>query len=394
MKKYIKKVMLPGAILIAIALLVLAFRPAPLDADVATVQSGPLQESLEQEGKTRMHDRFVLASTVAGRLLRVEVHAGDRLKAGEVVAVIEPSPLEPQQRAALEARLSAAQEIQREATARVQQADAQRTQAAADLQRATKLGAEGVISREALEKAQTDDKAAAKELDAAMFKSKAAAFQVEEARAALLAVTPAASGASKTVYLRSPVAGHVLRLIEQSERVISAGTPVIEIGYSPRLEITADYLTTDAVKIAPGMAAVIEEWGGNAPIPAEVRLVEPSAFTKVSALGVEEQRVNVILDFLGAPQNLGDAYRVGVRVITWESPKTLKVPLSALFRRGENWNVFLASGNRAVHRQVKVGHRSDLEAEVVDGLKEGDVVIVHPSNELAEGSRIRVRKSG
>ncbi len=394
MKKYIKKVMLPGAILIAIVLLVLAFRPAPLDADVATVQSGPLQESLEQEGKTRMHDRFVLASTVAGRLLRVEVHAGDRLKAGEVVAVIEPSPLEPQQRAALEARLSAAQEIQREATARVQQADAQRTQAAADLQRATKLGAEGVISREALEKAQTDDKAAAKELDAAMFKSKAAAFQVEEARAALLAVTPAGNGASKTVYLRSPVAGHVLRLIEQSERVISAGTPVIEIGYSPRLEITADYLTTDAVKIAPGMAAVIEEWGGNAPIPAEVRLVEPSAFTKVSALGVEEQRVNVILDFLGAPQNLGDAYRVGVRVITWESPKTLKVPLSALFRRGENWNVFLASGNRAVHRQVKVGHRSDLEAEVLDGLKEGDLVIVHPSNELAEGSRIRVRKSG
>jgi HlyD family secretion protein len=393
-KKYISKVMLTGAILIGIVLLVLAFRPAPLDADVATVQSGPLQESLEQEGKTRMHDRFILASTVAGRLLRVEVHAGDRLKAGEVVAVIEPSPLEPQQRAALEARLSAAQEIQREATARVQQAEAQRTQAAADLQRAIKLGAEGVISREALEKAQTDDKAAAKELDAAMFKAKAAAFQVEEARAALLAVTPAASGISKTVYLRSPVAGHVLRLIEQSERVISAGTPVIEIGYTPKLEITADYLTTDAVKIAPGMAAVIEEWGGNAPIPAEVRLVEPSAFTKVSALGVEEQRVNVILDFLGAPQNLGDAYRVGVRVITWKSSKVLKVPLSALFRRGEDWNVFLASGNRAVHRRITIGHRSDLEAEVLDGLNEGDVVIVHPSNELAEGSRIRVRKSG
>jgi HlyD family secretion protein len=391
MKKNMRKLVLVAAVAGIAVLLALAFRPAALDVDIAAVQRGALQETLEQEGKTRMHDSFVLASPVAGRLKRIELHAGDPVKVGEIVATIDPVPLEPQQRAALEARLQTAQELEREAAARVQRAEAGSSQAKADLERATKLAAEGVIAREALEKAQTADKTANKELDAALFKSKAAASQVEEAKAALLATAAQDPAGIKTVYLRSPVPGRVLRLIEQSERVVGQGTPVVSIGYTPRLEIVADYLTTDAVKISPGMPALIEEWGGSKPILARVRLVEPGAFTKISALGVEEQRVNVVLDFVSAPEQLGDAYRVEVRVITWQSPSVLKVPLSALFRRGDDWNVFLAETDRASRRNVKIGHRSDLEAEVLDGLREGERVIVHPGNELTDASRIRIR---
>ena len=391
MKKNMRKLVLVAAVAGIAVLLALAFRPAALDVDIAAVQRGALQETLEQEGKTRMHDSFVLASPVAGRLKRIELHAGDPVKVGEIVATIDPVPLEPQQRAALEARVQTAQELEREAAARVQRAEAGSSQAKADLERATKLAAEGVIAREALEKAQTADKTANKELDAALFKSKAAASQVEEAKAALLATAAQDPAGIKTVYLRSPVPGRILRLIEQSERVVGQGTPVVSIGYTPRLEIVADYLTTDAVKISPGMPALIEEWGGSKPILARVRLVEPGAFTKISALGVEEQRVNVVLDFVSAPEQLGDAYRVEVRVITWQSPRVLKVPLSALFRRGDDWNVFIAETDRASRRNVKIGHRSDLEAEVLDGLREGERVIVHPGNELTDASRIRIR---
>jgi len=391
MKKNMRKLVLVAAVAGIAVLLALAFRPAALDVDIATVRRGSLQETLEQEGKTRMHDSFVLASPVAGRLKRIELHAGDPVKVGEIVATIDPVPLEPQQRAALEARLQTAQELEREAAARVQRAEADSSQAKADLERATKLAAEGVIAREALEKAQTAGKTANKELDAALFKSKAAASQVEEAKAALLATAAQDPAGIKTVYLRSPVPGRILRLIEQSERVVGQGTPVVSIGYTPRLEIVADYLSTDAVKISPGMPALIEEWGGSKPIVARVRLVEPGAFTKISALGVEEQRVNVVLDFVSGPEQLGDAYRVEVRVITWQSPRVLKVPLSALFRRGDDWNVFIAETDRASRRNVKIGHRSDLEAEVLDGLREGERVIVHPGNELTDASRIRIR---
>lgn len=393
MKRNLRKLLLLAGGAAIVLFLVLAFRPAALEVDTAAVQRGPLQETLEQEGKTRMHDSFVLASPVSGRLKRIEIHAGDRVKAGEIIANIDPVPLEPQQRASLESRLSAAQELQREATARVERAQADSAQAKADLERATKLEAQGVIAREALEKAQTAEKTAARELDAALYKAKAAAFQVEEARAALLAVSSQGSAAMKTVYLRSPVQGRILRLFEQSERVVGPGTPVVSIGYTPRLEIVADFLTTDAVKISAGMPARIEEWGGGKPVPARVRLVEPSAFTKVSALGVEEQRANVVLDFVSAPEQLGDAYRVEVRVITSDLRDVLKIPLSALFRRGDEWNVFVVAGSTASRRTVRIGHRSDLEAEVVEGLREGEQVIAHPSNELKDGGRIRVRKT-
>ncbi|MBZ5507735.1 MAG: efflux RND transporter periplasmic adaptor subunit [Acidobacteriia bacterium] len=392
MKKNLKNVLLAIGAVGVLVLLFFVFRPAPLDVDVARVQRGPLQETLEQEGKTRMHDHFVLASTVSGRLKRIEIHAGDPVSAEQVIASVDLLPLDPQQRVALEARLSAAEESQREATARVQQAEAQASQTKSDLERANKLGEQGVISRDALEKSQTAAKAASKELEAALFRSKAARYQVEEAKAALLATAENTPAGARTVSIHSPVAGRVLRLIEQSERVVSAGTPLVELGYTPKLEIVADFLTTDAVKISPGMQARIENWGGGAPIPAQVRVVEPLAFTKISALGVEEQRVNVVLDFLSESHSLGDAYRVEVRVITWQSSAVVQAPLSAFFRRGEEWNVFVAQGGKAMRRAVKIGHRSDLQAEVLDGLKEGESVITHPSNQLAEGKMIRVHQ--
>jgi len=326
------------AVLLVIAGLVLAFRSKPITVDTAAVVRGPLQETVEEEGKTRMHDHFVLAAPVAGKLRRIELHAGDTVQAGQAVTFIDPTPIEPRQTAVLQARLEAAQAAEREADALVGQTETQNDQANIDLERARKLFDQGVTSKEALDRANSLASSMAKQLDAAKSRAKAAAYQVVEAQAALLTQT---SGQSDLpVPVTSPVGGRILRLLERSERVVVAGTPIVEIGFTPRLELVADFLTRDAVKISPGMGAIIDDWGGDKPLRARVRMVEPGAFTKVSALGVEEQRANVVLDFLEGSDKLEDAYRVEVRVITWESPDVLKVPSSAVFRSGTSWAVF------------------------------------------------------
>jgi HlyD family secretion protein len=197
---------------------------------------------------------------------------------------------------------------------------------------------------------------------------------------------------SLPVPIKTPVAGRILRLMEQSERVISAGAPIVEIGYTPRLEVVADFLTQDAVKINPDMDAIIDDWGGDKPLRARVRVVEPGAFTKVSALGVEEQRANVVLDFVDGSEKLADAYRVEVRVITWQAATVLKVPSGALFRNGRDWEVFKIENGRARRTPVQTGHRGAFETEVLGGVKAGDVLIVHPSSEIEDGVRVSVSR--
>ncbi len=374
-------------VILVIAGLVLAFRPKPVPVEAAEVVRGPLQETVEEEGKTRMHDHFVLAAPVAGKLRRIELHAGDRVAAGQIVTFIDPMPIEPRQTAMLQARFEAAQATQREADALVGQAQAQSDQAAVDLERMRKLFEQGIAAKEALDRASNLAASAAKQLEAAKSRAKAAAYQVAESQAALLTQTTGHPDLPAPV--TSPVAGRVLRLLELSEKVVVAGTPIVEIGYTPRLEVVADFLTQDAVKINPGMAAIIGDWGGDKPLRARVRMVEPGGFTKVSALGVEEQRANVVLDFLDGSDKLEDAYRVEVRVVTWENPNVLKVPSSAAFRSGAAWAVFKLENGRARKTLVELGHRGTFEIEVLHGLAADDIVIAHPSADIKDGTRVR-----
>jgi HlyD family secretion protein len=375
------------AVLLVIAGLVLAFRPKAITVETAAVVRGRLQETVEEEGKTRMHDHFVLAAPVAGKLRRIEFHAGDSVKAGQVITLIDPLPIEPRQTAVLQARLEAAQAGQREADALVGQAQAQNDQAGIDLERTRKLFDQEVTSKEALDRANSLASSTARQLDAAKSRAKAAAYQVVEAQAALLTQTSGQPGLPAP--LTSPVAGRILRLLELSERVVVAGTPIVEIGYTPRLEVVADFLTQDAVRISPGMAAIIDDWGGDRPLPARVRMVEPGAFTKISALGVEEQRANVVLDFLETSDKLEDAYRVEVRVITWENADVLKVPSSAVFRSQADWAVFKLEKGKARKASVQLGHRGTFEIEVLQGLAAGDIVITHPGADIKDGVRAK-----
>jgi len=377
--------------IIITAALALAFRPKPLPVQVAPAVMGPLQQTVDEEGKTRMHDHFVLAASVAGKLRRIELHAGDSVRAGDVIAWVDPTPIEPRQTAVLQARLDAARAAQTQADADAGRAQAENDQAAIDLERTRKLFDQGVASKEAFDRATSSASAAAKQLASAIARAEAAAYQVKEAKAALLSQN---ADASLPVAIKTPVTGRILRLLEQSERVVSAGTPLVEIGYTPRLEVVADFLTRDAVKINPGMEAIIDDWGGDKPLRARVRVVEPGAFTKVSALGVEEQRVNVVLDFIDGSDKLADAYRVEVRVVTWQASAVLKVPSGSLFRSGQEWAVFKVGNGRAQQTSLQVGHRGAFETEVLGGLKAGDILIVHPSNEIKDGVRVSVSAQG
>jgi HlyD family secretion protein len=230
-----------------------------------------------------------------------------------------------------------------------------------------------------------------KELEAAEFTAHKADYEVRAAEAALLAASGQTDGNSDVaVELRAPISGSVLRVLEESERVVTVGTPLLELGDPEKLEIVIDILSTDAVPVRPQAPVLIEEWGGAGALQGRIRLVEPSGFTKISALGVEEQRVNVIADFVDDPGKLGDGYRIEARIVVWKGDNVLKIPSSALFRRRDAWNVFVVEGGRARRRAIEVGHRNPFEVEVLGGLQEGDLVVVHPSDTLDDGVRVEL----
>jgi len=283
--------------------------------------------------------------------------------------------------------------LKRSADEAVEHARADYEQAKRDLRRAENLVEGGVISRQSLEQARNAGTISKNELEAARFKAQASASEVNVAKAGLIAVESGQSGANRLVTLRSPVRGRVLRVIEKSERVVTSGTPIVVVGDPRKLEVVVDLLSTDAVKVRPGAAMLLENWGGEAPIMARVRIVEPSAFTKVSALGIEEQRANVVADFVDPPGPLGDGYRVEARIVIWEAESVLKVPSSALFRHGDGWSVFVVENGKAIRREVKIGHRSQFETEVLSGIEESAQVVVHPTNQISDGARVEVRLS-
>lgn len=376
-------VALAGTCVVAVAAWALV--PDPIAVDVAQVTRGPLEVSIAEDGITRIRERYEVAAPVAGRLRRVEVHAGDSVSPDTPLVHIEPAPLDPRQEAQLTARLHAAERAAREAEALLRRTRDASRRAHLEADRMRKLADDAIVSRDALEAALTSESMAAKEQEAARFRAEATAYDVAVARAAL-----GEFDAEHDVVVRSPVRGRVLQVLRESETVVAAGTPLILVGDSASLEVVADFLSTDAVRIRSGAEARIERWGGQDPLAARVRLVEPAAFTKISALGVEEQRVNVVCELLEPPAVLGDQYRVDVRVVLWRGTAA-KVPATALFTTGGAWTAFAVRDGRAHLQRVGVGHMSDTEVEIISGLVPGDAIVVHPSDQVYDAVRVSER---
>jgi HlyD family secretion protein len=373
----------------------IALRPSPVRVEVARVRCGSMRVTVDAEGKTRARDHFVVAAPVSGRLARIDLHRGDGVRRDEVIARIDPLPIAPldlRQLAEAKARVTTAEQLKHEADAVVEHARAECEQAQRELSRAEKLIETGEVSRQDFERVRNAALTCQQQIEAAKYRARAAASEVEVAKAALITVGRAGqSGSSETVFVRAPVNGRVLRVTEESERVVTAGAPLVELS-NPSLEVVIEVLSADAVKVKPGSSVLIDGWGGEQALEARVRLVEPSAFTKISALGVEEQRVNVIADFTEPDAPLCDGYRVEARIVIWEKNEALKASLSALFRSDQRWNTFVVENGLAKRREIETGHRTDFEVEVLSGLREGERVIAHPSNLVADGVRVSVDK--
>lgn len=392
LKIWLKRIALVVLLGVVIFVIRAALRPSPTKVETAAASSGAMRVTIDAEGKTRVHDRFMIAAPIAGKISRIAFHRGDWVASNTIVAKIEPppmAPLDPRQLAEARARVATAEELKHEANAIVEHARADCEQARREFERAEKLVESGDIPKQEFERLRNTEKTCLQQLEAVKFKARAAASEVEVAKASLIAVERAGqTNQAAAVAVRAPVSGRVLRVVEESERVVTPGTPLLELS-SQSLEIVVDVLSTDAVKIKPGAMVFIEGWGGEQAIKARVRLIEPSAFTKISALGIEEQRVNVIADFVESFAQLGDGYRVEARIVIWEAEKIIKVPANTLFRQGQNWSVFVVENGQAKLRTVEIGHRNAFEAEVIKGLQEGEQVIIHPSSEITDGMTVR-----
>ena len=370
----------------ALALIALLFRPAPLHVDIGHVETGGMQVTVDEQGETRSHDRFVVTAPVAGRLARIELHDGDPVQENQVVAQIAPLPLSVRERDEQLARVAAAQSRQREAEELVRHAQEDLAQAGRESRRIERLVRDGFMSGQAAEQVRNAEVTIANEVEAARFRAKSAAAEVRLARSGLIDVQ---GGEGALFKVRSPVAGRILRIADASERVVAAGTPLLTVGDLGKLEVVIELLSSEAVKVKPGMPVILDGWGGSQSLKAKVQRVEPYAYTKVSALGIEEKRTNVVADFVDAPQALGDGYRVTARIVVWAADQVSKVPASALFRCDEKWCAFVVEDGRAKRRTVKIGQRNAQEAEVLEGLAPGETVIRHPASQVEEGTRVR-----
>lgn len=373
------------------------FMPRPVAVNIATVTQGPLTVSIEEEGKTRVRDRYVIHAPMSGHLRRIELEVGDAVRPGQVLAVLEPAradALDPRTRSQAQAQARAAEAAFAVARQELRAAEAEALLARQELARAEALGQAEFLSRAAVDQARTrvDRSDAARE--AARHAVDVARHRLETARAVLArAAALQAGGPTELMEVRAPVAGRVLKLVRESEGAVTAGQALLEIGNPQALEVEVEVLSTQAVRIEPGARVLLERWGGP-PLEARVRLVEPAGFTKVSALGVEEQRVRVIVD-ITAPretwQTLGDGYRVDARFVLWEAQDVLQVPASSLFRHNDGWAVFVVEAERARLRAVELGQRAGLAAQVLSGLKAGERVVAHPDDRIRDGIRVRPR---
>lgn len=390
-----------GVLLVA-GLVMYAFWPRPLEVDVAEVTRGPMRVTVDDDGRTRIKERYTISAPLAGRLRRIPLDPGDNAIAGEtLLAVIEPRDpelLDARTEAEAEARVEAAQAALQQAEAQVESAAAQLALARSEAEKLKRLAAQGAATAEERDDAILLEQVREQELNAARFAQQIAAFQLKLAEAALLRSRPPGKDDEheRRLTIRAPCNGRVLRVFEESEGFVTAGTPLLEFGDPTELEAVVDVLSADAVRIEPGDEVVIDHWGGEKPLRGRVRVVEPSGFTKVSSLGVEEQRVNVIIDFVDPPvarADLGDGYRIEARIIVWQRDDAVRVPTSALFRRGEQWAVFrIDAGGRVAVTEVTIGQNNGVTAEVIAGLEPGDRVIVHPGDKVTDGAAVKTNQ--
>jgi len=398
----LKRLLFWGPLALALALaLAWLFRPAAVPVDLVAVDRGPLVVTVSDEGETRVRDMYVVSAPVPGRMRRIELEAGDEVVADStVVARIEPSdPSFLDVRSAAEARagVDAAAAARTHAAAQVRRAQAELDFARAEFERMRALARSHTVSENELDSAQRRARTAEAALAEAEAERKMRESEYQVARARLL--SPSAARASVAdcdcVSVFSPVSGRVLRVVTESEGVVQSGTPLIEVGDPDQLEVVVDLLSADAVRVQGGQHVIIEAWGGEQPLEGKVRRIEPFGFTKVSALGIEEQRVNVVIDITTPRERwarLGHGYRVEPRIVLWESADVLRVPLSALFRHGQQWAVFVEREGRAQLRPVEIGQGNGLEAEVLQGLERGERVVLHPGDRVSQGARLAERK--
>ncbi len=438
-KTWVKPLLWGSAGVLTVVTVMNAFKPTPVLVETSTIDRGELQVTINAEGKTRIPDRFVLAAPISGRLQRVGLEIGDSVAAGEVVATLDPLPIntsiqqtlsqlqewkaqrigvntqrpKTEALAQAQARIQAAQANQAQAQAKVVQAQAILDQSIRDRQRDRELAAAGAISQKVLEASELTTITRQKELDAAQMAATSAVSDVEVTQANLevlqqeqrdpdylLRVYDAKIASVEAelarlrddadqIMVRSPTAGQVLSIEHKSTQFLTEGTPILTLGNSRNLELVIDVLSSDAEKIQPGDLIWVDQGHTLNALKAQVKRIEPAAFTKVSALGVEEQRVNVIGTFTTVPKTLGEAYRVDTRIVIWEGKDRVKVPLSALFRCQSDWCVFIQHDRKAKRQKIHLGERDRLMAEVTEGLNPGDVVILHPTDQVRDGVLIQ-----
>ncbi|HYQ72346.1 MAG TPA: HlyD family efflux transporter periplasmic adaptor subunit [Gammaproteobacteria bacterium] len=372
------------------------FWPGPVPVESAPVVRAPLRVTVEEEGRTRVKDRFIISAPVAGYLQRILLDVGDAVTRGQTLAVMEPlrpEVLDPRSRARAEAQVAAAQAALKSAEEQVISTRAEATYAEAEYRRKQKLLKDALISQGDLDQAQTLARQATAARRSAEFAVQVARFDLEAAQTALQYSVADGDGedTQDTVKLRAPVTSRVLAIHHESEGVVVTGEDLLEIGDPAALEVAVDVLSADAVRIRPGGAVQFQRWGGEQPLDGVVRVVEPTGFTKISALGVEEQRVWVIADITSSReqwQQLGDGYRVEAHFILWEAQDVLQVPASALFRHGDGWAVFAIRDGRARRVAVEAGHSNGLVTEVLAGIEPGETVIVHPDDRIEDGVRV------
>lgn len=389
--------MIGGGVLLALGVVV-SFLPEPVAVDMATVETGRVELAIHGEGKTRVRENYVISAPISGRLLRIDSEPGDLVTIGEtVIATMEPADptlLDVRSEAQAQATVKAAEAARELASAQLSRKRAELDFAEKELVRGRELAEKGTISERVLDQRELDVKTLQAEVATARSNLRKAESELELARAALIRPAGAGSGDNCCIEVPSPVSGRVLRLLHKSEGVVAAGEPLVEVGDLTDLELVIDLLSVDAVKVEPGDVAWIDHWGGPYRLEARVRLVEPSGYTKISALGIEEQRVNVILDLVEPParwQNLGDGFRVEAFIVVDAREDVTVAPTSALFRSGETWAVFRVEDGDAVLTPVAVGLRNDTHAEILEGLSPGDTVVTHPPNKLSDRASVITR---
>lgn len=400
--KWKKNIFIIGGVIVAVLAIGWFLRPAAVGVDLGVVARGPLEVTVDDEAKTRIRHVYTVSAPLAGKVLRTPYHVGDPVTANEtIVSVMQPSSPafhDARTHQELVAALSAADAAVTLAEAEIRRIDAALTLARNDLKRARPLAQGGTISQATLDKATM----AVETNEAALASAKAQLLVRRNERASVAARVGNPSGtnvatadADCCIQIPAPVTGQILKLTQESEAVVPTGAPLVDIGDPADLEIVAELLSTDAVQIKPGASVRIDGWGGL-PLQGRVSRVEPAGFLKVSALGIEEQRVRTIIDFTDAAEawkQLGHDYRVIVHVVTSSGADVLTVPVSALFRAGDDWAVFTAKDGRARTTIIKVSQRNSRLAEITSGLAEGDKVVLHPSDRISNGTRVQQRQT-